>query len=91
MRTSRPVTVTLGEMQDRVYERVQSGAYASVSEVVRAGLRALDREEGALDEWMRRRVEDAVANPQANAPAQDVFTRLRAHHARKLRDAGEAG
>jgi hypothetical protein len=35
-RTSRPVTITLGEFQERVKARVKSGAYASVSEVMRA-------------------------------------------------------
>ena len=49
-RTSRPITVTLGELQQRVEERVASGAYSSASEVMRAAVRALEREEAVLDE-----------------------------------------
>jgi len=80
-RTSRPVTVTLGDLRQRVEARVKSGAYASVSEVVRAALRALEREEAALDDWLRQRVDEAFADPRPNVPARAVFKRLRAHHA----------
>ena len=87
MRTSRPVTVTLGEMQERVDARVQSGAYASVSEVVRAGLRALDREEEAIDAVLRRRVQEALDDPSPSIPADQVFAELRAHHAERVKAA----
>ena len=88
-RSSRPVTVTLGDLAERAEARVRSGAYASVSEVIRAGLRALDREDAALDAILRARVEEAMADPQPNVPAEDVFARLRTHHERqvKVRDA----
>ena len=88
-RASRPVTVTLGEMQNRVFERVESGEYASVSEVLRAGLRALDREEEALNDWMRKRIAESLADPRPSVPAEEVFERLRAHHARRVRESGE--
>ena len=84
-RTSRPITVTLGELQERVEARVKSGAYASASEVMRAAVRALDREEAALNEWMRQRVDEAFADPRRNLPARDVFKRLRKHHAEQTR------
>jgi antitoxin ParD1/3/4 len=84
-RKSRPITVTLGELQERVDLRVQSGAYASVSEVLRAALRALDREDAALDDWLRERIEEALADPRPNVPARDVFERLRQHHAERLK------
>lgn len=84
-RTSRPVTVTLGDMQERVDARVQSGAYASTSEVLRAALRALDREEGALDEWMREQIKEAMADPRPSIPAEQVFRELREHHAERLK------
>ena len=82
-RTSRPITVTLGELQQRVEARVRSGAYASASEVLRAAVRALDREEAALDGWLRQRVEDAFADPRPSRPARAVFKRLREHHAKR--------
>ncbi|GJE60347.1 hypothetical protein MPOCJGCO_2458 [Methylobacterium trifolii] len=88
MRTSKPVTVTLGEMQERVEARLQSGAYASVSEVVRAGLRALDREEAAIDAVLREKVRDALDDPRPSLPADQVFDELRAHHAARMKAAG---
>ena len=84
-RTNRPISVTLGELQHGVKTRVKSGAYASASEVMRAALRALDREEAAVDEWLRQRVDEAFADPGPNVPAQEVFKRLRAHHARRVK------
>ena len=84
-RKSRPITVTLGELQERVDQRVESGAYASASEVLRAAVRALDREETALDEWLRLRIEEAMAGPSPNIPAREVFQRLRDHHASRLK------
>jgi antitoxin ParD1/3/4 len=82
-RTGRPITVTLGELRERVEARVRSGAYASASEVLRAAVRALDREEAALDGWLRERVDEAFADPRPNLPAREVFKRLRNHHARR--------
>lgn len=84
-RTSRPITVTLGDLQDRVESRVKSGAYASASEVIRAALRALDREEAALNDWLRQRVDEAFADPRPNVPAREVFERLRQHHAQQTK------
>jgi len=84
-RTSRPITVTLGDLQKNVAARVKSGAYASASEVMRAAIRALDREEAAVGVWLRQRVDEALADPGPNVPAGDVFKRLRQHHARQVR------
>jgi len=79
-RTSRPITVTLGDLQERVETRVKSGAYASASEVMRAAVRALDREEAAIDDWLRQRVDESFADPRPNVPAGDVFKRIRKLH-----------
>jgi antitoxin ParD1/3/4 len=84
-RTSRPISITLGDLQKRVEARVKSGAYASASEVMRAAVRALDREEAALKDWLRQSVDEALADPRPNVPARKVFKRLRAHHARRVK------
>ncbi len=84
-RTSRPITVTLGELQNSVETRVKSGTYASASEVLRAAVRALDREEAALNEWLRKKVDEALADPRPNIPAREVFRQLRAHHAARVK------
>ena len=84
MRTSRPVTVTLGPQQASLDARLKSGAYGSASEVLRAALRALDREEAALEEILRRKVESSLADSRPSIPAEEVFARLRAHHAEQI-------
>ena len=86
-RTSRPITVTLGDLHERVAARVKSGAYASASEVLRAAVRALDREDVAVNDWLRQRVDEALADPRPSVPARTVFKRLRAHHARQVKAA----
>jgi antitoxin ParD1/3/4 len=85
MRSSKPITVTLGEMQERVDARVKSGAYSSASEVVRAGLRALDREEEALDELWREKIREAFDDPRPSIPAKDAFKELRRHHESRMK------
>jgi antitoxin ParD1/3/4 len=75
----------LGDLQKGVQTRVKSGAYSSASEVLRAALRALDREERAVEEWLRERVEESLADPRPNIPADRVFKRLRAHHAGQVK------
>lgn len=83
-RASRPITVTLGDLHTHVEERVKSGAYASASEVMRAAVRALDREEAAMSDWLRDRVNESFADPRPSIPAKDVFARLRARHAERV-------
>ncbi|RDJ21488.1 type II toxin-antitoxin system ParD family antitoxin [Bosea caraganae] len=83
-RTSRPMTVTLGEMQAKVEARVASGDYASASEVLRAGLRALEREEREFDAILKAKVEEALADPRPSIPAEEVFAELRALHASRV-------
>jgi antitoxin ParD1/3/4 len=84
-RTRRPVTFTLSDLHKAVAARVKPGAYALASAVEDAAVRALDQEEAALDAWLRRRVDEAFADPRPNVPARDVFERLRQHHTRKVK------
>lgn len=67
---------------------VASGSYASASEVVRAGLRALQERNAAVERWLRDEVApvyDAMqANPDRARPAEDVFARIRDIHAARL-------
>jgi len=70
--------------------KVASGDYASGSEVVRAGLRALQERDAAVERWLTEdvaRVFDAMArDPSRGIPAEEVFARLRSPHADKRRD-----
>ncbi len=85
MRSSKPLTVTLGPQQKSVDDRVASGAYGSASEVLRAAVRALDREEQILDEALRDRVRASLADPRPSVSSDDVFARLRAKHEQRMK------
>jgi antitoxin ParD1/3/4 len=85
MRKSKPLTVTLGNQQRSVDRRLESGLYESASEVVRAALRALDREEAAIDEIMRQKIRASLDDPRPDIAAEDVFARLRAYHKDQLK------
>jgi len=64
--------------------KVKSGGYASGSEVVRAGLRALQERDKAVERWLREEVaptcEAVVSGQMKTYPLEDVFERLRRHH-----------
>jgi antitoxin ParD1/3/4 len=83
MRRSKPITVTLGPQQADVDRRVKSGQYGSASEVLRSALRALDREDVALDDYLRTKVQASMKDPRPSVPAAEVFRRLRDRHARR--------
>jgi antitoxin ParD1/3/4 len=69
---------------------VASGAYASGSEVIRAGLRALQERDAAVERWLQQEVVpvyDAMkTDPSRAIPAGEVFAGLRKRHARRLKD-----
>jgi antitoxin ParD1/3/4 len=87
MRTSKPITVTLGRQQSGVDARLASGAYDSASEVLRAALRALDREEQIVVDVMRAKVQEALADTRADVPANEVFDGLERKHAARMKAA----
>lgn len=54
MRSTQQFSVTLpNEMAAQVRARVASGEYASESEVIRDGLRALQARDRAVESWLR--------------------------------------
>jgi antitoxin ParD1/3/4 len=71
---------------------VETGTYASASEVVRAGLRALQERDAAVERWLKEEVVpvyDAMqADPGRGIPADQVLAALRAHHAARLKPDG---
>lgn len=71
------MTVTLGDLAEKAEQRVRSGEYDSASEVVRAGLEALEREERAFNAVLKTKVEEALADPRPSIPMEEVFARLR--------------
>jgi antitoxin ParD1/3/4 len=79
-------TFSLSAAQSKYIDKlVKSGGYASGSEVVRAGLRALKERDAAMEQWLREEVApvyDAYqADPSRGIPAEKVFDEVRRHHA----------
>jgi putative addiction module CopG family antidote len=67
MRSTRQLSITLpNELAAQVRARVESGEYASESEVVREGLRALQARERAEADWLRNAVLPAFDALQAD-------------------------
>ena len=83
-------TVSLpAEQASYIDAQVAQGTYASASEVVRAGLRALQERDAAVERWLREEVAPAYdamqADPARAIPATQVLQNLRAHHAKRLK------
>ena len=88
MRASQSFSVTLPpEMAELVESKVQSGAYASVSDVVREGVQALLDRDAALERWLREDVlsghEEYLADPSKAIPAEDVLAGIKARRAKR--------
>ena len=86
MRTTRQLSITLpNEMADALRDRVQSGEYASESEVIREGLRALAARDQAVDAWLQGEVAQAydalVADPTRGVNGDELRARLAAKRA----------
>ena len=46
-----------------------------------------DRESSEFDAYLRAKVQEALDDPRPTIPAEEVFARLRAHHASRLKAA----
>ncbi len=73
------------KLSDFIDEKVASGDYASGSEVMRAGLRALQERDKAAERWLDQEVaptHDALQKGQTQThPIEDIFDDIRARHA----------
>ncbi len=88
MRTTRQMSITLPvEMADSVRARVASGDYASESEVIREGLRALEARDEAVERWLRTEVvatyEEMKAHPERGIPAEEVRANIERMYAER--------
>ena len=69
--------------------QVKSGGYASGSEVVRAGLRALQERDAAIERWLRDEVipvyDSMKADPTQGIPIDKAVADIRARHAARVK------
>ncbi len=82
MRTTQQFSITLPhDMAEAVESKVKSGAYATISEVVRDGVRALLERDAAVERWLREEVIAGHAEYQADAskgiPAEEILGRIK--------------
>ncbi|MGO9008155.1 MAG: type II toxin-antitoxin system ParD family antitoxin [Beijerinckiaceae bacterium] len=89
MRNTHPISVTLPhDMAAMVKAKVASGEYATESEVIRDGLRALQARDAAIEKWLRDEVaksyDEHAADPSIAIPAGEVMAHLRASYRARL-------
>jgi antitoxin ParD1/3/4 len=85
VRTTKQLSITLpNEMAAVVKAKVASGEYATESEVIRDGLRALIARDRAVENWLHDEVGPAYdalkAEPSRAVTAEKVRARLAAEH-----------
>jgi antitoxin ParD1/3/4 len=81
------------EMEAFIRSQVESGRYASSSEVIRAGLRLLqdqEREREARRDALRAWIDEALAEHEALLSEDEVLERVRQRLTRVRRDTGSA-
>jgi|HubBroStandDraft_1064217.scaffolds.fasta_scaffold16686_3 antitoxin ParD1/3/4 len=78
MRSTRQFSITLPiKMADWVRQKASSGEYASESEVVREGLRALQERNVAVERWLRTEgiaaYDEYVVDPASAVSVEEAF------------------
>ena len=80
MRTTQQLSITLpNEMANAVKAKVQTGEYASESEVIRDGLRVLMARDRAVESWLHHQAGPACDALQADPSRAVSIDRARAH------------
>lgn len=88
MRTTQQLSITLpNEMANAVKAKVRAGEYATESEVIRDGLRALLARDRAVENWLHAQISPAYdalkADPSRAVTADHIRTRLAAEQAKR--------
>jgi len=86
MRTTQQFSITLPlDMAEAVERKIKSGSYASVSEVVRDGVRALLERDAAVERWLREQVlpghREYLADRAKGVAADAVLPRIKSRRA----------
>lgn len=92
MRSTRQLSITLPhEMAEMVRSKVDSGAYASESEVIRDGLRALQMHDRALETWLTTEVLPSIEAVKENPSLVRTGEQVRASLAKAYKALQKAG
>ena len=85
MSAAEKLSITLPpEMVRTIKEKVDTGAYASTSEVIREAVRVwqrIDEEQAERLASIRARVQRSLADSRPDVPLEEAFDRLSALHA----------
>jgi antitoxin ParD1/3/4 len=81
MRATQHFSITLpNDMAEAVERKIKSGAYASVSEVVRDGVQTLLERDAAVERWLREEVvpghQEYLADRSKGVPAEAILDRI---------------
>lgn len=90
MRNTSPISITLPHnMAAMVKAKVASGQYATESEVIRDGLRALQARDKAIEAWLTgevsRSYDEHAGDPSSAIPASKILARLRSANRAKAK------
>jgi putative addiction module CopG family antidote len=82
MRATQQFSITLpNDMAEAVERKIKSGAYASVSEVVRDGVQTLLERDAAVERWLREEVvpghQEYLADRSKGVPAEAILDRIK--------------
>jgi len=92
MRTTQQFSITLPlEMAELVRGKVESGEYASESEVIRDGLRALQMHNRALEAWLREEAASAYDAIKADPSRAVSVEKIRASLAKARKSSLNVG
>jgi antitoxin ParD1/3/4 len=88
MQNTQQLSITLPlDLAEAIERKVKSGAYASVSDVVRDGVCALLERDAAVEQWLREEViagrEEYLGDPSQGVPAEHILDRIKARRARR--------
>ncbi|MGA7804320.1 ribbon-helix-helix domain-containing protein [Bradyrhizobium sp.] len=86
MASTKAINVELSAKQQAILQRqLESGHYENANEVIDDALRLMNERDAIFDEWLRGEVNAAMADKRASVPAETVFKRLEARHARRVK------
>jgi Predicted transcriptional regulators containing the CopG/Arc/MetJ DNA-binding domain len=92
MRSTQQFSITLPhELADAVKAKVAGGEYATESEVIREGLRALMAKDRAVEAWLREQVVPAAMELEADPSKALTPAQVRTHLAQRRQARARAG